>query len=69
MIDFHPKSSLAGMLGRSALNDREIAELRQRAWRQQGLLVVNVADPRLSEDERRKLRGIAERLHGGEPWN
>jgi hypothetical protein len=68
MNDFQPKSSLAGMLGRSALNDQEIAELRQRAWRQLGLLVVNLADPRLSERERWTLREIAERLHGGESW-
>lgn len=65
MNDFHPKSSLAGMLGRSALNDQEIAELRQRAWRQQGLVIVSLTDRRLSEKERSILRDIAERLHGG----
>lgn len=68
MNDFQPRSSLAGMLGRTALDEREIAGLRQRAWRELGLLVVNVADPRLSEEERRKMREIAERLHGGDPW-
>ncbi|MBB5353701.1 hypothetical protein HNR46_003962 [Haloferula luteola] len=56
------------MLGRSALSDQEIADLRQRAWRQQGVLIVNVADSRLSDEERWLLRDIAERLHGGDPW-
>lgn len=61
----HP-SSLAGMLGQSSLSADEIAELRHKAWRQQGLLIVRPSDPRLSRGEAALVRDIAERLYGGD---
>ncbi len=59
-----PKSSLVGMLGRSALSDDELAELRHKAWQRQGLLIVNPSDPRLSVCEATMVRRIAQKLYG-----
>ena len=69
MIDFRkvPRSSLAGMLGRSAFSDDEIADLRRKAWHEQSLLIVSASDPRLTGPERHHLRKLARRLYEGEP--
>lgn len=68
MNDFeHPHpSSLAGMLGQSSLSADELTELRRKAWRQQGLLIVRPSDPRLTRTEAVLVRDIAERLYEGE---
>lgn len=58
-------SSLAGMLGQSLLNEEEIADLRCKAWSQQGLLIVHAWDRRLTPVEAETVRRIAERLYGG----
>jgi len=58
-------SSLAGILGQSALSDEEIATLRCKAWQEQGLLIVHPWDRRLSPCEAIIIRQIAERLYGG----
>ena len=59
-----PKSSLVGMLGRSALSDDELATLRNKAWRRQELLIVSPSDPRLSLSEATMVRRIAMKLYG-----
>jgi len=58
-------SSLAGMLGQSRLSEDEILALRQKAWSEQGLLIVQVSDRQLYVGEACLLRRIAERLYGG----
>ncbi len=67
MSDFDStvRSSLSGMLGRSVLNHEEIADLRCKAWREQGLLIVHASDRRLSQQEAETIRSVAERLYGG----
>jgi len=63
--EFKPaKSSLSGMLGRSALSDDELASLRQKAWQRQELLIVNPSDPRLSVCEATMVKRIALKLYG-----
>ena len=59
-----PKSSLAGMLGRSALSDEELGVLRMKAWQRQGLLIVSACDPRLTFCEATMVRRIASKLYG-----
>lgn len=59
-----PRTSLAGMLGRSSLSDEELAALRSKAWRRQGLLIVSPSDPRLNFCEANMVRRVAERLYG-----
>jgi len=58
-------TSLAGMLGQSALSDEEIAMLREQAWLEQGLLIVHPWDQKLTPDEAQIIGQIAERLYGG----
>ena len=46
----------------------EVADLdamKQRGWRDQNILVVNVADERLDLFEREFVKAIGERLYGG----
>jgi len=61
-----PRSSLTGMLGRSALNAEEIAELRRKAWQDCSMLIVHISDPCLTGLDRECLGRIAKRLYEGE---
>ena len=48
--------------------ERRSAETVKRdGWREQGLLVVSPADPRLSWSEREFIRQLGEKLYGGTP--
>ena len=60
-----PGISLADMLGRSPFNDDEIGILRRRAWAEQGILIIQLSDHRLTIPEALYLREIAERIYGG----
>lgn len=57
--------SLIGMLGQSSLNEEELAELRHRAWWEQGLFIVHPWDRRLSVREAEFVNHLAEKLYGG----
>lgn len=57
-------SSLSSMQGPAPYDHEEIAELRRRAWTEQGLLIASPSDRRLGEHERHLLIRIAEALYG-----
>ena len=65
--DFQKNSgiSLADMLGRPPFNDDEIKNLRRRAWIEQGILIIQLSDHRLTIPQALYLREIAERFYGG----
>ncbi|CAJ0739059.1 hypothetical protein [Ralstonia mannitolilytica] len=52
-------------LGRVQPETTDLEALKQRGWRDQHILVVNVADERLDFVERDFVRRIGERLYGG----
>lgn len=58
--------SLASMQGPPPYDHEEIAELRRRAWTEQGLLIASPSDSRLSDPDRLRLIRIAESLYGKE---
>ncbi len=43
----------------------DLDAMKQRGWRDQNILVVNVADDRLDLFEREFVKAIGERLYGG----
>ena len=43
---------------------RSAEEVKREGWREQGLLVVSPADPRLSWPERELVRQLGEKLYG-----
>ena len=43
----------------------DLDAMKQRGWRDQRILVVNVADERLDLFEREFVKAIGERLYGG----
>ena len=43
----------------------DLDAMKQRGWRDQNILVVNVADERLELFEREFVKAIGERLYGG----
>ena len=43
---------------------RSAEEVKREGWREQGLLVVNPADPRLTWPERELVRQLGEKLYG-----
>lgn len=43
---------------------RSAEEVKREGWRDQGLLVVNPADPRLTWPERELVRQLGEKLYG-----
>ena len=43
----------------------DLDAMKQRGWRDQNILVVNVADERLDMFEREFVKAIGERLYGG----
>jgi hypothetical protein len=43
----------------------DLDAMKQRGWRDQNILVVNVADERLDLFEREFVKAIGERLYGG----
>ena len=43
----------------------DLDAMKQRGWRDQKILVVNVADERLDLFEREFVKAIGERLYGG----
>lgn len=57
-------SSLGGMQGQAPYDHEEIAALRQRAWSEQGLLIISPSDKRLEANDRDELIRIAEYLYG-----
>ena len=61
-----PLTSLGGLIGPSPYNEEEIASLRQRAWIEQGVLIVSAFDNRLTPSEARRVCFIGERLYGQE---
>lgn len=48
-------------------DEEEIAQLREQAWHEQGIVIVSITDPRLLHSERSQLITLAEKLyeHGG----
>ena len=52
-------------LGRFAPNTRETApEIKDRAWREYGVLAVDIENDQLSWDEKELLRSIGRRMFG-----
>lgn len=49
-------------------NHEEIADLRERAWKEQGILIVSASDCRLCDEEHLAVLEIGQRLYsqGGE---
>jgi len=45
-------------------NRRPPEDVKREGWREQGLLVVSPADPRLSWPERELVRQLGEKLYG-----
>ena len=43
---------------------RSPEEVKREGWREQGVLVVNPADPRLTWPERELVRQLGEKLYG-----
>lgn len=43
----------------------DLDAMKQRGWRDQNILIVNVADERLDLFEREFVKAIGERLYGG----
>jgi hypothetical protein len=43
---------------------RSAEDVKRDGWREQGLLVVNPADPRLTWPERELVRQLGEKLYG-----
>ena len=60
------QSSLTSSQGQTPYNHDEIAELRRKAWKEQGLLIVSPVAPQLEPDETEFLTIIAEKLYGKE---
>jgi len=58
-------SPLAGLQGPAPYDHDELAALRRRAWREQGLLIVSPTDRKLTQSETVELIRLAERLYGG----
>ena len=52
-------------LGRLQPEVTDLDAMKQRGWRDQNILVVNVADERLDLFEREFVKAIGERLYGG----
>jgi hypothetical protein len=52
-------------LGRLQPEVADLDAMKQRGWRDQHILVVNVADERLDLIEREFVKAIGERLYGG----
>ncbi len=52
-------------LARLQLEVTDLDAMKQRGWRDQNILVVNVADERLDLFEREFVKAIGERLYGG----
>jgi hypothetical protein len=63
-----PFSSLSGMQGTTPYDDEEITELRRRAWKEQGIVIISRDDKRLNPRDRKELVRIAEKVYrnGGE---
>ena len=61
-------SALSGILSAAPLEDAELHQLRCRAWQEQGLLIADPWDHRLTSSETRILQQIGFRLYvpGGE---
>lgn len=58
--------SPADLQGDPPYDEEELAKLRTDAWRMHRVFIVQILDPRLTEDERLTLFGIASRLYEGE---
>jgi hypothetical protein len=52
-------------LARMQAEVTDLDAMKQRGWRDQNILVVNVADERLDLFEREFVKAIGERLYGG----
>ncbi|MCM2479185.1 hypothetical protein [Serpentinimonas maccroryi] len=52
-------------LGRLQPETTDLEAMKQRGWRDQHILVVNVTDERLDFIEREFIRRLGERLYGG----
>ena len=51
-------------LGRLQPSVKDLEAIKQRGWREQGILVISAEDQRLDWMERQLLKQIAERLYG-----
>jgi hypothetical protein len=60
-----PNHSYRCPLGRLQPETTDLEEIKQRGWRDQHILVVNIADDRLDMIEREFVKAIGERLYGG----
>lgn len=56
---------LTSILGRAAASRMDPEAVKARGWRESGILVVAISDPRLSEADRADIRRLAEKLYGG----
>ena len=59
-----PKPRYRCPLGRLQPQHTDLETLKERGWREQGLLVVAQDDERLDWMERQLLKNIGERLYG-----
>ena len=53
-------------LGRLQPEHTDLSAIKEKGWRDQGILVVNATDERLDFVEREIVRRIGERLYGGQ---
>lgn len=51
-------------MGDTPASADEMEALRRKAWKEQGVLMINLSDPFLTEKQKELLRAIAERRYG-----
>lgn len=54
------------LLGETPYDEEELANLRQKAWRTQGVFIISILDEILSETERLALARMADKIFGSE---
>lgn len=58
------KNPTTKFMGATPASADEMEMLRRKAWTEQGVLMINVSDPSLTEKQREMLRAIAEHRYG-----
>jgi hypothetical protein len=58
-----PMGGLQSQLGRLQPTPRDVEAIKRAGWRQHGILVVAMHDPRLSRSERELVRQLCDKLY------
>ena len=66
-VDHRYQNAFNPWQGDSSLSERELIILRERAWLEQGILIISPSDNRLQRSEQILLCKIGSRLYGDEP--